>query len=69
MYNKNKQHKHWQATERNHMLLYHGSNVVVSELRLIQQNCFPDYGYGLNTTINQKQAIVFADKVYRLYKQ
>ena len=46
------------------MILYHGSNVVVSEPKLIQQNRFLDFGFGFYTTTNKKQAIGFADKVY-----
>lgn len=45
------------------MILYHGSNVVVSEPRLIQQNRFLDFGFGFYTTTNKIQAISFADKV------
>lgn len=29
------------------MIVYHGSNVVVSEPKLIQQNRFLDFGFGL----------------------
>lgn len=47
------------------MILYHGSNVVVSEPKLIQQNRFLDFGYGFYTTTNKAQAISFADKVYK----
>lgn len=47
------------------MILYHGSNVVVSKPRLIQQNRFLDFGFGFYTTTNKVQAIAFADKVYR----
>lgn len=47
------------------MILYHGSNVVVSKPRLIQQNRFLDFGFGFYTTTNKMQAIAFADKVYR----
>lgn len=50
------------------MILYHGSNVVVSKLRLIQQNRFLDFGFGFYTTTNKKQAIGFADKVYKRRK-
>ena len=50
------------------MILYHGSNVVVSEPKLIQQNRFLDFGFGFYTTTNKKQAIGFADKVYRRRK-
>lgn len=45
------------------MILYHGSNLVVSEPRLIQQNRFLDFGFGFYTTTNKVQAISFADKV------
>lgn len=31
---------------RQHMILYHGSNVIVSKPRLIQQNRFLDFGFG-----------------------
>lgn len=51
------------------MLLYHGSNVVVSEPKLIRQNRFLDFGFGFYTTTNQKQAMVFADKVYKRRKE
>lgn len=47
------------------MILYHGSNVVVSRPRLIQQNRFLDFGFGFYTTTNRLQAIAFADKVYK----
>ena len=45
------------------MILYHGSNLVVSEPRLIQQNRFLDFGFGFYTTTNKVQAVSFADKV------
>lgn len=51
------------------MILYHGSNVLVSEPRLIRQNRFLDFGFGFYTTTNKKQAIGFADKVYRRKKE
>lgn len=47
------------------MILYHGSNVVVSKPRLIKQNRFLDFGFGFYTTTNKMQAIAFADKVYK----
>lgn len=50
------------------MILYHGSNVVVSEPKLIQQNRFLDFGFGFYTTTNKTQAIGFADKVYKRRK-
>lgn len=51
------------------MILYHGSNVIVSKPRLIQQNRFLDFGFGFYTTTNRLQAIAFADKVYRRYQK
>ena len=47
------------------MILYHGSNVVVSDPRLISQNRFLDFGFGFYTTTNKAQAISFADKVFK----
>lgn len=45
------------------MILYHGSNVVVSKPKLIPQNRYLDFGFGFYTTTNKAQAIGFADKV------
>ena len=45
------------------MILYHGSNLVVSKPKLIQQNRFLDFGFGFYTTTNKAQAISFSDKV------
>lgn len=45
------------------MILYHGSNLMVSEPRLVVQNRFLDFGYGFYTTTNKIQAVGFADKV------
>lgn len=50
------------------MILYHGSNVVVSVPKLIPQNRFLDFGFGFYTTTNKQQAIGFADKVYKRRK-
>lgn len=50
------------------MIIYHGSNVVVSEPRLIEQNRFLDFGYGFYTTTNKPQAIGFAEKVSKRRK-
>lgn len=47
------------------MILYHGSNVIVSKPQLIHQNRFLDFGFGFYTTTNRLQALAFADKVYR----
>lgn len=51
------------------MILYHGSNIVVSEPKLIPQNRFLDFGFGFYTTTNKAQAIAFADKVYKRRKE
>lgn len=45
------------------MILYHGSNLTVSEPKLVVQNRFLDFGFGFYTTTNKIQAIGFADKV------
>ena len=45
------------------MILYHGSNVVVKNPKLIEQNRFLDFGYGFYTTTNKVQAENFAQKV------
>lgn len=50
------------------MILYHGSNVIVSEPKLIPQNRFLDFGFGFYTTTNKIQAIGFADKVTKRRK-
>lgn len=51
------------------MLLYHGSNLTVSEPRLVEQNRFLDFGYGFYTTTNKVQAIGFAEKVTKRRKE
>ena len=51
------------------MILYHGSNLVVSEPKLVVQNRFLDFGYGFYTTTNKVQAIGFSDKVTKRRKQ
>lgn len=51
------------------MILYHGSNVIVSEPKLVQQNRFLDFGFGFYTTTNKKQAVSFAEKGYRRRKE
>lgn len=51
------------------MILYHGSNIVVAQPKLIQQNRFLNFGYGFYTTTNKEQAISFADKVFRRRKE
>ena len=45
------------------MILYHGSNMVVKNPKLIEQNRFLDFGYGFYTTTNKAQAENFAQKV------
>lgn len=50
------------------MILYHGSNVIVSEPKLIKQNRFLDFGFGFYTTTNRRQAIGFAEKVVKYRK-
>ncbi len=50
------------------MILYHGSNVIVFEPKLIEQNRFLDFGFGFYTTTNKMQAIGFADKVTKRRK-
>jgi hypothetical protein len=51
------------------MMLYHGSNMVVEQPKLIPQNRSLDFGKGFYTTDNMAQAISFADKVYRRRKK
>lgn len=51
------------------MVLYHGSNVIVREPRLIRQNRYLDFGFGFYTTTNQAQAVSFADKVTKRRKE
>ena len=50
------------------MILYHGSNVVVSKPKLIVQNRYLDFGFGFYTTTNKAQAINFAEKVTKRRK-
>lgn len=50
------------------MILYHGSNLTVSEPKLVVQNRFLDFGFGFYTTTNKIQAIGFADKVTKRRK-
>ena len=51
------------------MILYHGSNLTVSEPKLVAQNRFLDFGYGFYTTTNKTQAIGFADKATKRCKE
>lgn len=50
------------------MILYHGSNLTVSEPKLVVQNRFLDFGYGFYTTTNIVQAKGFATKVTKRRK-
>ncbi len=45
------------------MILYHGSNVIVNQPKLIRQNRYLDFGFGFYTTTNREQAVNFAQKV------
>jgi len=51
------------------MILYHGSNIVVEQPKLMPQHRALDFGIGFYTTENETQAISFADKVYRRRKE
>ena len=51
------------------MILYHGSNMVVEQPKLIPQARSLDFGSGFYTTVNKEQAVSFADKVYRRRKE
>ena len=45
------------------MILYHGSNVIVDQPKLIRKNRYLDFGFGFYTTTNREQAVNFAQKV------
>ena len=45
------------------MILYHGSNVIVDQPKLIRQNRYLDFGFGFYTTTIREQAVNFAQKV------
>lgn len=45
------------------MILYHGSNVIVNEPKLLGESRTLDFGGGFYTTTNRRQAINFAQKV------
>ena len=49
-------------TEAFGMILYHGSNVIVDQPKLIRQNRYLDFGFGFYTTTNREQAVNFAQK-------
>ena len=44
------------------MILYHGSNVIVDQPKLIRQNRYLDFGFGFYTTTNREQAVNFCTK-------
>ena len=44
------------------MILYHGSNLVVSKPKLIQQNRFLDFGFGFYTTTNKARVLMSREK-------
>lgn len=45
------------------MILYHGSNIIVENPKLIENQRLLDFGAGFYTTTNKEQAIDFALKV------
>ena len=45
------------------MIIYHGSNMIVNQPRIIEQNRFLDFGTGFYTTTNKSQAENFTIKV------
>lgn len=45
------------------MIVYHGSNMIVKEPKILTPNRFLDFGAGFYTTTNYNQAINFAGKV------
>ena len=45
------------------MILYHGSNVVVEQPKILQSARMLDFGVGFYTTSNKEQAIRWAEKV------
>jgi hypothetical protein len=50
------------------VLLYHGSNVVVDEPRLIEQTRGLDFGSGFYLTTNEEQALRFSEIVIKRRK-
>lgn len=45
------------------MILYHGSDCVVDEPKILENDRFLDFGVGFYTTKNKEQAMRWADKV------
>ena len=50
------------------MILFHGSNTIVKEPRIIDSNRYLDFGPGFYTTTNENQAVNFAQKVVQRKK-
>lgn len=50
------------------MRIYHGSNQIVKEPKVIPQNRNLDFGSGFYTTLNENQAEIFAKKVLSFRK-
>ena len=46
------------------MIIYHGSNVVVKQPKILQSERMLDFGMGFYTTSNREQAIRWAEIVY-----
>ena len=44
-------------------IIYHGSNVEVSNPKILINGYYKDFGYGFYTTFNKDQAVNFAEKV------
>jgi hypothetical protein len=45
------------------MILYHGSDCIVDEPKILENDRFLDFGVGFYTTKNKEQAMRWADKV------
>lgn len=45
------------------MILFHGSNIMVKEPRILDSDRYLDFGFGFYMTTNKDQAINFAQKV------
>ena len=48
------------------MILYHGSNVIVEQPKLIRQNRYLDFGFGFYTTTNRKLQTAQDGKFYEV---
>jgi hypothetical protein len=51
------------------MIIYHGSNVIVRQPKILQSNRLLDFGAGFYTTPNKEQAIRWAQRVSERRKQ